>query len=126
MPADNPRKSSTSSGKANPSRPRYLGIEVAGTSNLRSSPPWWQSLLSSFQPPSPAPPPFRVIRFDRDRAIVEVGHRTVPSARVAWNATVSGPDGRRYSVRTVRSWGTLVGAKAWLRGNARQPPRTVR
>ncbi len=119
---DSPRKSSTSSGKANPSRPRYLGIEVAGTSNLRTSPPWWQSILSGFRAPALAPPPFRLVRFQHDRAIVEVGHLAVPAARAAWNATVEGPDGRTYSLRTVRSWGTLVGAKAWLQGEAQAPP----
>jgi hypothetical protein len=123
---DSPRKSSTSSGKANPSRPRYLGIEVAGTSSFRTSPPWWQSILSSFRPPARAPPPFRIVRFQHDRAIVEVGHRTVPAAREAWNATVEGPDGRSYSLRTVRSWGTLVGAKAWLQGEVREPPTPPR
>ncbi len=120
---DSPRKSSTSSGKANPSRPRYLGIEVAGASNLRISPPWWQSILSSYQSPDPAPPPFRIVRFHHDRAIVEVGNLAVVSARAAWNASIKGPDGQSYSLRTVRSWGTLVGAKAWLKQDLRRPPR---
>jgi hypothetical protein len=44
-----------------------------------------------------------------------VDQRTASIARAAWNATFDTEDGRSFRVSTVRSWGTLVGAKTWLR-----------
>jgi hypothetical protein len=53
---------------------------------------------------------------------VEVDHRVVPAARQAWNITLVAPSGRAVQLSTRRSWGTLRGAKAWLRA----PPRAGR
>ena len=55
--------------------------------------------------------PFRVIRSDRDRAVVEIDHLGVPAARTAWNGPAPGAE----RVSTRRTWGTLIGAKRWLR-----------
>ncbi|MCI4344047.1 MAG: hypothetical protein L3J87_00270 [Thermoplasmata archaeon] len=49
------------------------------------------------------------------RALVEVDHRTAPLARAAWNVPISGPAGAPVGIVTVRTWGTLVKGKAWLR-----------
>jgi hypothetical protein len=57
--------------------------------------------------------PFRLIRSDGRRAVVEVGHRSVPATRAAWSSAE--PVGPGPSLSTRRTWGTLVGAKAWLR-----------
>jgi hypothetical protein len=56
--------------------------------------------------------PFRVIRVEGARAIVEVDHLAADRARVAWNGPLPNGLGR---LATVRTWGTLVGAKNWLR-----------
>jgi hypothetical protein len=57
----------------------------------------------------------RVIRAEAVRAIVEVEHRTALHTRQVWNAVVSSPNGERWEITTKRTWGTLVGAKSWLR-----------
>ena len=57
--------------------------------------------------------PFRVVRCEGRRAIVEVAHSAASAARAAWN--LPDPDGRGPDLATRRTWGTLVGAKAWLR-----------
>jgi hypothetical protein len=57
-------------------------------------------------------PRFRLIRVEGRRAVVEVGHVDVARARVAWNQVVIPPQG---NLATYRTWGTLVGAKRWLR-----------
>jgi len=106
-----PRKSSTSSGRRSDApRPRYLGLEVAGEHLPSLSPRGWEELLRGLFDPALGALPFRLIRSDGRRAVVEVRHRTVTSARAAWNVAL--PDGGRLT--TVRTWGTLVGAKRWL------------
>ena len=63
--------------------------------------------------------PVRLVRWTRSRAIVEIPHMAVSRARERWNA---GPENELAAggtpvprFRTVRTWGTLVQAKAWLR-----------
>ncbi|MGA7476705.1 MAG: hypothetical protein WBW47_05735 [Thermoplasmata archaeon] len=110
-----PRKSSTSSGKPPALRPRYLGIEVAGEHFPSLSPRAWEGLLADRLASAGVPVRrFRVIRAEGRRAIVEVDHLAASRARAAWNAVPAGPN----EIRLVpqRTWGTLVGAKAWLRG----------
>ncbi|HYA55018.1 MAG TPA: hypothetical protein VEG42_05400, partial [Thermoplasmata archaeon] len=117
-----PRKSSTSSGKPPPHRrPRYLGLEVAGEHLPPLSPRDWESLLARRLSLAGAPEPrFRLIRSDGRRAIAEVDHTAAPGARAAWTAAPTGP--ADPTLTSVRTWGTLVGAKEWLRG--RPPTRT--
>ena len=78
----NPRKSSTSSGRARTTRARYLGVEVVAQPLPSSSLPGWEGLLRTalerFGGPSVR---FRVIRSDRRRAIVEVSHADLARAR---------------------------------------------
>jgi len=110
-----PRKSSTSSGKDRSHRPRYLGVEVAGEHLPPSSPRHWEAILASRLRADPAPTPaFRIVRTDGRRAIVELDHRAVGRARAAWNGPAR--DASEAVIATRRTWGTLVGAKAWLRG----------
>jgi hypothetical protein len=54
---------------------------------------------------------FHLIRAEGRRAIVEVDHRQALPARSAWTT----PDPSGFAVAPRRTWGTLVGAKAWLR-----------
>ena len=58
---------------------------------------------------------FRMIRAEGLRAIVRVDQRTTTLARAVWNARIESRDGRTYQLSTVRVWGTLVGAKVWIR-----------
>ena len=60
---------------------------------------------------------FRLIRSDGYRAIAEVDQFRALAARVAWTTSV---DATGTSVRLAarRTWGTLRGAKAWLREGA--------
>ncbi|HYB63381.1 MAG TPA: hypothetical protein VEE86_03045 [Thermoplasmata archaeon] len=117
-----PRKSSTSSGKPPALRPRYLGLEVAGEHLPFLSPRAWESLLgerlSSAGPPVPR---FRLVRAEGRRAIVEVDHLAARHARAAFSTGPPRPGGLALVSR--RTWGTLVGAKAWLRG---RPPQNGR
>jgi hypothetical protein len=110
-----PRKSSTSSGKRPPrSRPRYLGLEVAGEQLPPPSPRWWEAALRRTLDASSARGWFRIVRADGYRAIVEVDQLRALGARAAW--TVELDDARPgVSLRTRKTWGTLRGAKAWLR-----------
>jgi hypothetical protein len=114
MPRASPRKSSTSYGKRSPPRPRYLGIEVAGPHPPPGSPHAWEAVLRArLERAGISPSCFRLIRFEGPRAIAEVDHRTAPLARAAWEAPGTGPPDLPLVPR--RTWGTLVGAKAWLR-----------
>jgi RNase P/RNase MRP subunit POP5 len=110
-----PRKSSTSSGKRPPrARPRYLGLEVAG----EPFPPatrWWETTLRDLLDRSAVTGRFRLVRTDGYRAIVEVDHRLSATLRVAWTTELE-ERGHRLRLGTRRTWGTLRGAKAWLRG----------
>ena len=112
-----PRKSSTSS--AEPvARPRYLGVEVVGETIVPR--PWLEEALRRALTPRsgaipPAPRRIRIIRLERAKALVEIGHRWAAEARSAWNGPVPGPSGRPVALATRRTWGTLRGAKLWLR-----------
>jgi hypothetical protein len=77
------------------------------------TPAQWEALLRRAWSPGP---PFHVVRSAGDRAIVEVEHAVAARARAAWNVTLERPGAR---LATVRTWGTLVGAKAWLRQRER-------
>lgn len=109
-----PRKSSTSSARTPFERPRYLGLEAEGEPFPPLSPPLWEAWLRSALGRAHASDlRFRLVRSERTRAIVAVSHLDAPRARRAWNAEVG--DGQTFRIRTVRTWGTLVGAKAWAR-----------
>ena len=109
----NPRKSSTSS--ANPSaRPRYLGIEVTGVPTLSAR--WLEQVLANRLAEGIGQRPrIRVIRHEGPKAIVEVDHRLAPAARDAWNCTIHGVAPGTLLIRTVRTWGTLLKGKVWIR-----------
>jgi RNase P/RNase MRP subunit POP5 len=117
-----PRKSSTSSGKPSRLRPRYLGIEVAGEHLPPLSPRAWEGLLSERLASAGVPVRrFRLIRSEGRRAVVEVDHLAASRARAAWGLPRTGPNPITLVPR--RTWGTLLGAKAWLRrGRATGPP----
>jgi len=89
---------------------------VAGEHLPPHSPRAWESLLAERLGASGAPGPrFRLIRSDGRRAIVEVDQLTALKVRSAWGAT---PPSRDAIVVTPRrTWGTLVGAKMWLRAS---------
>jgi len=113
MPPESPRKSSISSGSRSPTRPRYLGVEVAGEPSFPPSSDAWESILRALLRAAGAPEVrLRVVRSDGPRAVVEVEHRVALRARAAWGAEGAAGSVR---VRTRRTWGTLRGAKAWLR-----------
>jgi RNase P/RNase MRP subunit POP5 len=108
-----PRKSSTSSGRPARPRARYLGIEVAAEPVPPASPAAWEAALrSALTVTGLAEVHVRVVRAEGRRAIVAVDHRWAPRARATWAATPA-PGAPRFV--PVRTWGTLVGAKAWLR-----------
>jgi hypothetical protein len=115
-----PRKSSTSSGKRPPrSRPRYLGLEVAGELFPPPPPRWWEATLRRALDASPARGGFRLVRSDGFRAIVEVDQFRAPAARIAWTIPLDESRPGGTALRACRTWGTLRGAKAWLRAGAR-------
>lgn len=118
-----PRKSSTSSGKPRRVRPRYLGLEVAGEHFPPLSPRAWEHLLAerlaSAGPPTPR---FRLIRSDGRRAIAEVDHLFAGRARAAWS-TGAPVTGGGVAISPQRTWGTLIGAKAWLREGRPTAPK---
>jgi RNase P/RNase MRP subunit POP5 len=110
-----PRKSSTSSGKRPARRrPRYLGIEVAGEPFPPPSLRWWETTLRRALDASSAPGAFRIVRAEGYRAIVEVDQWWASAAREAWTCRSAIP-GESVELRTRRTWGTLRGAKVWLR-----------
>lgn len=112
-----PRKSSTSSADDTRSlRPRYLGVEVAGDPAVSTRS--LESLLADrlrAACPDGAPSTVRVIRREGPRAVAEVEHLQANSARRAWNGHVALATGAGLDLQTLRTWGTLRGAKAWLR-----------
>jgi hypothetical protein len=114
-----PRKSSTSSGNHS-ARPRYLGLEVAGPSRFLPSTRWWEETLSSLLADATrANSRVRVVRTESIRAIVEVDQSMTTPSRRAWNRAVAAPNGEQWRIATKRTWGTLVGAKAWLKDRRR-------
>lgn len=83
---------------------RLLALRLAGRSSPGAAPslPW-----------------LRVIRIEGHRAVVEISHRDLGAARLAWNGPLSEsphpPPGRSpWEVRTRMTWGTLKDAKLWL------------
>ncbi|MCI4331582.1 MAG: hypothetical protein L3K19_07030 [Thermoplasmata archaeon] len=62
--------------------------------------------------------PLRLIRWEGTRAIVEVPHLLAPLARVRFSDRWT-VEGRTVSTVTVRTWGTLIGAKAWIQETTR-------
>jgi hypothetical protein len=46
---------------------------------------------------------------------VNVPHTWAVRARAEWTGQWTAADGTALDVRTYRTWGTLVGAKRWLR-----------
>ncbi|MGI0066809.1 MAG: hypothetical protein ACREB9_00055 [Thermoplasmata archaeon] len=120
-----PKKSSTSSGKRTTSRPRYLGIEVVGGPFPSDSPAAWHDLLAESGGIECSLLKFRVVRSQGPRAIVAVDQFALGSARQRWNRAQPGSLG--LTLRTLKTWGTLVGAKAWLReyrrGGAERAPK---
>jgi RNase P/RNase MRP subunit POP5 len=117
-----PRKSSTSSGKHS-LRPRYLGVEVVGEPFAPR--PWFEAALARSLGEAEAgvaPPRVRVIRSEHSWALVEIEHSLLAKARRSWNGTIEGPAGRRATVATHRTWGTLKDAKAWLRQRSLDQP----
>jgi len=84
---------------------------VAGEHLPALSPRWWDGALRRRSDAAPGGVPFRLIRSYGPRAVVEVEHRQVALARTLWTGPV---DGQPLSLTTVRTWGTLVGAKDWL------------
>ena len=109
-----PRKSSTSSGRPRTLRPRYLGVEVAGEHLPAGfSARWWEENLGSLLTAAGGPGgPIRVLRVQGTRAVVAIDQTRTDAARRAWNGPAPGASGFRF--RTWRTWGTLVGAKAWI------------
>ena len=109
-----PRKSSTSSGRPRTLRPRYLGVEVAGEHLPAGfSARWWEENLGSLLAAPGGPGgPIRVVRVRGSRAVVVIDQLRTDAARRAWNGPAPGTAGLRF--RTRRTWGTLVGAKAWI------------
>jgi hypothetical protein len=84
------------------------------------SPRWLERALGDRLAASTAPGVrVRLIRLEGRRALIEVDHRAALLARTAWNGPIPGPGGSPVGVSTVRTWGTLVKGKAWLR----RPPR---
>jgi hypothetical protein len=53
------------------------------------------------------------VRAEGRRAIAEVDHRAAAAARAVWNGPAAGSP--ELILATRRTWGTLVGAKRWLR-----------
>ena len=109
-----PRKSSTSSGRPRTLRPRYLGVEVAGEHlPLGFSARWWEECLGSLLAAAGGPGgPIRVVRIQGSRAVIAIDQTRLVAARRAWNGPAPGGSGLRFLTR--RTWGTLVGAKAWI------------
>lgn len=57
----------------------------------------------------------RVVRFEGERALVEIPHTLVSVARGAWNGSWTSIHGTPLVFRTYATWGTLVKGKTWLR-----------
>ncbi|MGI0131530.1 MAG: hypothetical protein ACREDK_00300 [Thermoplasmata archaeon] len=109
-----PRKSSTSSGRPVALRPRYLAIEVAGDQPL--SPRYLEGALVARLGLLDVPGRVRLIRAEGNRALVEVPHRAVAAARIAWTGAWTTDRGAPLATVTRRTYGTLVKGKVWLRG----------
>jgi hypothetical protein len=121
MRPENPRKSSTSSARRQRARARYLGVEVAGEPVPPTASRLWQAWLHRALEEAGAPElAFRIVRSDGPRAIVEVALPDARTARLAWNSGSVVPG--RGRLCTARTWGTLIGAKAWAARRGRSDP----
>ncbi len=74
---------------------------------------WWEAALRHGFDRAAVAGRFRLIRADGYRAVVEVDQRRAPAARAAWNGPAD--DAGSVALVTRRTWGTLRGAKRWLR-----------
>jgi hypothetical protein len=88
---------------------------VAGEPFPPLSPRGWEAHLRDGleRVARPSSPRFRLVRAEGRRAIAEVDHAAIRLARSAWNGPI--PSDPRLTLVTRRTWGTLVGAKQWLR-----------
>jgi hypothetical protein len=91
---------------------------VAGELFPPPLPRWWEATLRRTLDASPARGWFRIVRSEGYRAIVEVDQFRAVAARAAWTVPLDDPR-PTASLRACRTWGTLRGAKAWLRSGAR-------
>ena len=112
MRAASPRKSSTSSARPRRPRARYLGIEVAGEP-IPTPAAWTDRLHRALAAAGTPQLGFRLIRSGDHRAVARVDRSDAAAARCAWDSP-RGDVEARDRLRTVRTWGTLVRAKAWL------------
>jgi hypothetical protein len=113
MPPASPRKSSTSSGRRPRTRARYLGVEVAGEPVPSGPSLRWTAWLDAALAAAGAPRlPFRLVRSEGYRTVVRVVVADAPAARRAWDGVTVPGTGLR--LRTAKTWGTMLGAKAWL------------
>ena len=85
------------------------------------SPRWWESTLRAALPPDErgTAEALRVIRSEGTRAVVQVDQFHAVPFRSVWNHPMLGGPGLRFTTR--RTWGTLVGAKQWLRQRRESP-----
>jgi hypothetical protein len=118
MPPESPRKSSTSSGNRF-HRPRYLLVEVVGVPTL--SPRFLEAILSERSVRSGPPIAFKIIRTEGSHGLVAVAHLDADRARGAWNGSSLHP---AATVRTLRSYGTLLKGKTWLARRRTRGPGT--
>ena len=79
---------------------------------------WTASLEEALRDAGTPALPFRLVRSDGRRAVVRVDTRSLPDAKRAWNR-LEGRVGGAPLLVTRQTWGTLVGAKAWLARPAR-------
>ncbi len=86
---------------------------MAGEHLPALSPRWWEAALRA----RALSISFRVVRTEGRRAVVEVDQRTLAAARAGWPGPLDGG----LTLATVRTWGTLVGAKSWLHDGRRSP-----
>ncbi|MGB6501761.1 MAG: hypothetical protein WBG19_10285 [Thermoplasmata archaeon] len=97
---------------------------MAGSHPPPSSPHVWEAVLRArLARAGVSPGSFRLIRSDGARAVAEIDHRAAAPARAAWQSPPA--DVADFPLVPWKTWGTLVGAKAWLRGtsNHRRPRR---
>jgi hypothetical protein len=95
---------------------------VAGEHLPFLSPRAWESLLAERFVARDAPAfRYRLIRSDGRRAVVEVDQWSAERARTVLAARPRPPG--EVTVDPRKTWGTLVGAKEWLRAGRERPTR---
>ncbi len=85
---------------------------MAGEHLPALTPRWWETALRAGLDRAGVAERFRLVRAEGRRAIAEVGHGVALRARTAWSTPLA--DGSA-TLATRRTWGTLRGAKRWLR-----------